>query len=88
MENTNWQHAAFKGTQFTETTFSGLLEECTFTSCAFTRATFKNAIIKKSFFKYCDLKRVEFTDCQADKLTYEFLKNCKANMEGVTLLQD
>jgi uncharacterized protein YjbI with pentapeptide repeats len=87
IENTNWQHASFKDTQFTEIIFSGLLEECTFTSCAFSKATFKNATIKNSFFKYSDLKRVEFIDCRADKLTYEFLKNCKANLSGVTLLQ-
>ncbi|MES2285623.1 MAG: pentapeptide repeat-containing protein [Bacteroidota bacterium] len=87
IENTNWQHASFKDTQFTEIIFSGLLEECSFTSCAFSKVTFKNATIKNSFFKYSDLKRVEFIDCHADKLTYEFLKNCKANLTGITLLE-
>jgi uncharacterized protein YjbI with pentapeptide repeats len=86
IENTNWQHASFKDTQFTEIVFSGLLEECSFTSCAFSKVIFKNATIKNSFFKYSDLKRVEFIDCFADKLTYEFLKNCKANLTGVALL--
>lgn len=85
IENTNWQHASFKDTQFTDIVFSGLLEECTFTSCAFSKVTFKNATLKNSFFKYCDLKRVGFIDCVADKLTYEFLKNCKANMDGIAL---
>lgn len=87
IENTNWQHATFKDTQFTDITFSGLLEECSFTSCAFSKTKFKSATIKNSFFKYSDLKRVEFIDCNADKLTYEFLKNCKANLTGITLLQ-
>lgn len=87
IENTNWQHALFKSTQFTQIIFSGLLEECSFTNCDFSKTTFKNATIKNSFFKYCDLKRVAFIDCQADKLTYEFLKNCKANLTGITLLQ-
>jgi uncharacterized protein YjbI with pentapeptide repeats len=86
IENTNWQHASFKDTQFTEIVFSGLLEECSFTSCAFSKVIFKNATIKNSFFKYSDLKRVEFIDCFADRLTYEFLKNCKANLTGVALL--
>lgn len=86
IENTNWQHASFKDTQFTEIIFSGLWEGCTFTSCEFSKVTFKDATIKNSFFKYSDLKRVEFIDCYADKLTYEFLKNCKANMTGITLL--
>ena len=87
IENTSWQHASFKGTQFTEIIFSGLLEECSFISCAFSKTTFKNATIKNSFFKYGNLKRVEFIDCQVDRLTYEFLKNCKANLDGVSLLQ-
>ena len=86
IENTNWQHASFKGTQFTEIIFSGLLEGCTFASCAFSKTTFENATIKNSFFKYSDLKRVEFINCFADKLTYAFLKNCKANMDGITLI--
>lgn len=87
IENTIWQHASFKGTQFTEIIFSGLLEECSFISCAFSKTTFKNATIKNSFFKYSNLKRVDFIDCQADRLTYEFLKNCKANLADVSLLQ-
>lgn len=86
IEGTNWQHASFKGTQFTEIIFSGLLEECSFISCAFSKTIFKNATIKNSFFKYSNLKRVDFIDCQADRLTYEFLKNCKANLDGVNLL--
>ena len=87
MENTNWQHASFKETQFTEIIFSGLLEECSFTSCAFSKVSFKNVTIKNSFFKYSDLKHVEFIDCHVDKLTYAFLKNCKANLNGIILLQ-
>jgi uncharacterized protein YjbI with pentapeptide repeats len=66
--------------------FSGLLEQCTFTSCAFSKTSFKNVTFKNCFFKYCNLKRVEFSECYADKLTYAFLKNCKANLSGITLL--
>lgn len=86
VEGTTWKHASFDNTQFTEITFSGLLEDCSFTSCAFSKVTFKNATIKNSFFKYCELKRVEFIDCEADKLTCQFLKNCKANMAGINLI--
>ena len=86
-ENTHWQHASFRDTQFTETTFSGVLEACTFSSCAFSKTTFRNATIKNSFFKYCDLKRVEFVDCQADQLSYAFLKNCKANVVGIAVVE-
>ena len=87
IENTNWLHASFKDTQFTDIVFSGLLEACSFSSCAFSKVTFKNSTIKNSFFKYSDLKRVEFIDCSADKLTYEFLKNCKANLTGITVIE-
>lgn len=83
----NWQHASFKDTQFTDLIFSGLLEECFFSNCAFSKITFKNATLKNSFFKYSDVKRVEFIDCRADPLTYEFLKNCKADLSEITLLQ-
>jgi len=86
IDNTNLQHASFKDTQFTEIIFNGLLEDCSFTSCAFSKTTFKNATIKNSFFKYSDLKRVAFIDCHADRLTYEFLKNCKANLSGITVI--
>lgn len=86
IENTKWHHASFKNTQFTEIIFSGLFEECSFTSCAFSKVSFKNATLKNSFFKYSNLKNVVFIDCQADKLTYEFLKNCKANLTGITLM--
>lgn len=87
LETTNWLHASFKDTQFTELIFSGLLEACSFTSCAFSKVTFKNVTMKQSFFKYSDLKRVEFIDCYADHLTYAFLKNCKANLTGISLLK-
>jgi len=82
-ENSIWQHASFKDTQLTEMVFSGSLEACSFTSCAFSKVTFKQASFKDCFFKYCDLKRVVFIDCKADKLSYAFLKNCKASMEGM-----
>lgn len=85
-ENTTWQHASFKNSQFTETVFTGLLEDCLFTSCSFSKVKFENATLKNCFFKYCNLKRVVFNNCQADRLTYEFLKNCKADMAGISLI--
>ena len=85
--NVNWQNAAFKRTQFTEMVFSGLLEDCSFTSCAFSKTAFKDVTIRNSFFKYSDLKRVEFFNCQADRLSFAFLKNNKANLEGISILE-
>jgi len=31
---------------------------------------------------------IRFINCQADRLTYEFLKNGKANLSGITMLPD
>ncbi|HZV70404.1 MAG TPA: pentapeptide repeat-containing protein [Saprospiraceae bacterium] len=87
IENVNWQHAAFKRTQFTEMVFNGLLEDCSFTSCAFSKTAFRDVTIRNSFFKYSDLKRVEFIDCQADRLSFAFLKNNKANLDGISILE-
>lgn len=86
-EGSNWEHASFKDTQFTEIIFSGLLSLCSFTNCDFSRVSFENAVIRNSFFKYCNLKRVRFISCQADRPTYEFLKNCKADVSGISLIQ-
>jgi hypothetical protein len=33
-------------------------------------------------------KKVKFTNCKVDTLTYAFLKNNQANLEGITLLND
>jgi hypothetical protein len=47
--------------------------------------TFKNATIVNTFFKGKKLKGIQFIDCQADRITYEFLKNGKADLTGLTL---
>jgi uncharacterized protein YjbI with pentapeptide repeats len=86
-ENVIWKHVSFKNTQFSEIVFSGVLEDMSFTQCAFYKTIFEHATIKNSFFKYSDLKRVSFIDCQVDKLTYEFLKNCKANLTGINIIK-
>jgi hypothetical protein len=45
--------------------------------------TFEKAKLIQTFFKYNDLKRVKFIDCEADQLTYELLKHGKADLTGV-----
>jgi hypothetical protein len=49
-------------------------------------AELANATLVNSFFKCKSLKRIQFIDCQADRMTYEFLKNGKADLTGITLL--
>jgi uncharacterized protein YjbI with pentapeptide repeats len=68
--------------------FNGTLQDCSFENCSFTKLTFKNALILNTFFKNKSLKQIQFIDCQADRITYEFLKNGKASLTGITLLPE
>ena len=49
--------------------------------------TFQNSTLVNTFFKGKNLKGIGFINCQADRMTYEFLKNGKADLNGITLLQ-
>lgn len=82
--NTIWKHTSFKHTSLADITFNGTLEDCVFEHCAFSKVTFKGATLKNSFFKCKTLKNIKFDGCQADRMTYEFLKNGKANLNGLT----
>jgi uncharacterized protein YjbI with pentapeptide repeats len=85
--NATWNRTAFTDTQLADVKFEGTLEDCYFENCAFTRVTFQQATLLNTFFKNNrKLKNIQFIDCKADKLTYAFLKNGKADMTGVTLL--
>lgn len=86
IENAMWNRTSFINTLLADLVFTGRLEECCFEDCAFTRVTFLNATLINSFFKNKSLKRVRFIDCQADRMTYAFLKNGKADLSGITLL--
>jgi uncharacterized protein YjbI with pentapeptide repeats len=77
---------SFIDTQIADIVFAGTLEDCYFENCVFTRVTFQNATLINTFFKNKSLKRIRFIDCQADRMTYEFLKNGKADLTGITLL--
>ncbi|MFH0842127.1 MAG: pentapeptide repeat-containing protein [Bacteroidota bacterium] len=84
--NAVWNRTSFIDTQIADIVFAGTLEDCYFENCAFNRVTFQNATIINTFFKNKSLKRIRFIDCQADRMTYEFLKNGKADLTGITLL--
>jgi uncharacterized protein YjbI with pentapeptide repeats len=66
--------------------FEGTLEDCAFENCAFTRVTFLNSTLINTFFKNKSLKRIRFIDCYVDRMTYEFLKNGKADLTGITMI--
>ena len=86
MDDAVWNRTSFIGMALDDIIFVGSLEDCYFENCAFYKVTFRNATITNTFFKNKSLKRVRFIDCQADRMTYEFLKNGKADLTGITML--
>jgi len=85
--NAVWNRTSFMDTQIADIVFEGTLEDCYFENCVFTRVKFQNSTLINTFFKNNKrLKRIQFIDCKADKLTYAFLKNEKADLTGISLL--
>lgn len=92
-EKCTMTNAVLNGVSFTasylgDIEFNGLVENCSFENCGFLRVTFREATLVNTFFKCNKLKRIRFIDCKADRMTYEFLKNGKADLSGITLLAD
>ncbi len=83
--NTAWHSTSFTGSQLTNIVFDGRIEDCSFENCDFKNVTFQSAALINTFFKNRSLKRIKFIDCQADRITYAFLKNGKADLTGITL---
>lgn len=87
LANAVLNNTSFINTYLADMVFEGTIEDCYFENCAFSRLTFQNAKLINTFFKNKSLKRIKFIDCQADRLTYEFLKNGKADLSGISLLE-
>jgi uncharacterized protein YjbI with pentapeptide repeats len=88
IDNAIWNNTSFVDSYLGELVFSGSMEDCSFENCGFAKVKFQNARILNTFFKNNrKLKKVQFIDCEADRMTYEFLKNGKANLDGVTLIK-
>ena len=84
-----WNRTSFIDSQIADIVFTGTLDDCYFENCEFTRVTFLDATLSNTFFKNNKkLKRIRFTDCKADRITYEFLKQGKADLSGITLLPE
>ena len=81
-----WKQTTFNAMQISDIVFDSKLEDCYFENCVFTRVTFQNSTLINTFFKNKSLKGIRFKDCQVDRMTYEFLKNGKADLTGITLL--
>ncbi|QHT71480.1 helix-turn-helix domain-containing protein [Rhodocytophaga rosea] len=86
VENAVWKHTSFKETAISDIVFQGLMEDCAFEFCAFSKVVFKNMTLKHTFFKCKTLKKIQFINCEADRITYELLKSGKADLSGVSLI--
>lgn len=81
-----WNHTSFIDSYISDIVFEGTLDDCYFENCSFKRVTFQNSMLMNTFLKNKSLKGIRFINCQADRMTYEFLKNGKADLTGITLL--
>lgn len=84
--NAVWNNTSFYGMWIADIVFDGTVENCSFENCAFKKVTFQNSTLINTFFKNRRLKGIQFIDCRADRMTYEFLKNGKADLTGITLI--
>jgi uncharacterized protein YjbI with pentapeptide repeats len=86
LENAILELASFKMSHISDTELTGSIKDCAFDNCSFSKVTFKNATLINTFFKGKKLKGIQFINCQADRMTYEFLKNGKADLTGLTVI--
>lgn len=78
----------FKSSHFYDTIFEGKMDDCSFENCSFKRVTFQNATLTNTFFKCGSLKKIQFINCKVDRMTYEFLRNGKADLSSVELISE
>lgn len=82
-----WKFTKFLKSNLSNIVFTGTFEDCHFEQCGFYRVKFENATLLNTFFKHnLKFKKVQFVNCKVDNITFAFLKNNQANMEGITLI--
>lgn len=87
--NAVWNRSSFIDSYIADLVFTGTLEDCYFENCKYTRVIFRNATLVNTFLKNNkNLKKIQFIDCKADRMTYEFLKQGKADLTGITLVTE
>lgn len=86
MKDAMWKHTAFREMYLSNLEFTGIIDDCYFENCAFKKVIFRNATLLNTFFKNKSLKGISFINCQADRMSYEFLKNGKANLSNITII--
>lgn len=82
-----WVGTTFNGTQLSDVIFDSDIKSCSFENCDISKTTFKNLTFTDTFFKGKSLKKIKFIECKADKITYAFLKNGKADVTGITVIE-
>lgn len=84
--NAVWNSTSFIFSKIADLVIEGILTDCYFESCGFTRFKFRNATLINTFFKNNNkLKKIQFENCKADRITYEFLKQGKADLTGISM---
>lgn len=81
-----WESTTFHAMDLTELTFEGEMHDCAFEECSFGKVTFQNVTLYNTFFRNKTHKKIRFVNCKADRLTYAFLKNGKADMSEISLI--
>jgi uncharacterized protein YjbI with pentapeptide repeats/DNA-binding XRE family transcriptional regulator len=87
-ENTIWLRTVFQKAELRDMTLSGEITDCAFDELSVKRVIFKDLTLRNTFFKNCNLKKLQFENCKADNISLAFLKNSKANVEGIALLSE
>ncbi|HLO89741.1 MAG: pentapeptide repeat-containing protein [Chloroflexota bacterium] len=80
-------HTSFIASDLNGIEISGVIEDCAFENCSMKNVQFINCRLINTFFKNTNLKHATFTNCEADHLTYQFMKTNKADMSGVRIVE-
>jgi uncharacterized protein YjbI with pentapeptide repeats len=83
-----WFQTTFRRTYLSDITLDGEITDCVFEGMVPARVVFRNVTLRNTFFKNCKLKKLRFENCSADKLTLAFLKNSKADVSKIKLLEE
>ncbi|SEI54244.1 Uncharacterized protein YjbI, contains pentapeptide repeats [Dyadobacter sp. SG02] len=88
LANAILNRTSFDETDLSAIIFNGVVQDCTFDNCSFSKVIFQDAKLINTFFKGKGMKNIRFENCEADRLTYEFLKSGKADLTGVSLMTE
>lgn len=87
LSQAKWNFTSFRRSNFSDIVWTGELEDCRFEECGFYKVRFEGVVLRNTFFKHNKrFKKVEFVNCQADRITIAFLKNNHADTSGILLL--